>query len=401
MSRHSPRFRMLAELGFLCLVEALPNILKWGDSRIFEVSTVPLLLYLIVNRAWLPNVPRLVWVLSAVHLLGTAGVLESDFSTDFFFPLNASVHCLCVLGVFAHKYYHLRDFRRVAVCAFILIGFAIQISIMRNDVQLMIEGGMRKGTNLIGWFGAVQCAFVFALPGPWRFLAILPLGVIIRSGCRSALGAVIIQFAIVHFLSRDRKLERDRLVMTFFLIATLFAGAMAFESLLTTLPKTMQPMGGWARMVNSGQAASNRAIPLYGWLVFLIQHPSFTGHGINTYGIRYFVGEWPHNGILHVFNGYGVISGFLYLWFCLGYLKTLWRTRLPLPEQVVWGIGFMCAILFRGMIECTIVGESLHAIGVLATYGVGAGLYAALDAKSRGTQAGWLRPEQILGPRHL
>jgi hypothetical protein len=112
------------------------------------------------------------------------------------------------------------------------------------------------------------------------------------------------------------------------------------------------------------------------WWNELSQNPAVFGRGMMTYGNRGEVEVYPHNGLLHVLNGYGLIAGAVYIWAFLGFGRALLRSENLRPVVVRWSIGFFLAMSLHSIFECEVLGsDSVHLMSLFLAYAVALGLW--------------------------
>jgi hypothetical protein len=113
------------------------------------------------------------------------------------------------------------------------------------------------------------------------------------------------------------------------------------------------------------------------WLKYLWDKPTLFGHGIYSYSANAEWDHWAHEGFIHVFNGLGIICGFIYLWVCIHVASGLWRKRAFLPPHITWAVAFFAAILIRALGEAQLIVHDVHISGFAVTYGTGLAIWGA------------------------
>jgi hypothetical protein len=111
------------------------------------------------------------------------------------------------------------------------------------------------------------------------------------------------------------------------------------------------------------------------WLKALWNKPTLFGNGIYTYGAAAEFDTWPHNGLLHVFNGLGVICGVIYLWGIVKVMIRLWQMKAYLPNHIAWAAAFFVTLLLRSYGEAQLYVADYHIAGFAITYGSGLALW--------------------------
>lgn len=381
-------WRLLCEFGLLATLQVVPTFFLRGvpffpGESPFPWTILGWVVYLALNQRYFSAIPRPIILIACANLLGAAGYVASGMVVDLLFPINQGLACLALAGVFARRAANERNLSVIAAVTAVLIALATYASIARNNIEIFAEGGSRAGFSLIGWFAVIMLSATLALPGWFKVFSVAPILLILRSGSRSAMVAGGLQLAVMYLLTRQRTLNWRRLLVVGVVAVVLFA---AVPEPATTIQTTLaRSPEDWERLVDIRGA---RALVWQAWWDFFLEHPSLFGHGLVTYGWRLGFEMGPHNGILHFFNGYGIISGVLYLWGCFALFGALLRLRPPLPPVVIWSLGLVLAQFSHGFFEATTVAEgTVHVVGLFAAYGTGVGLQHARASARRGPAA--------------
>jgi hypothetical protein len=371
---------MVIEMGWLTL--AMTVQLYLTDTRGYLVACGMLATYILYQFRRARRISRLVWLLSLGLALGSLGSLATGNVTDFFEPLHIGLCSLAVIGFFLSEYNREEDARFLARLIVILLPIAVWQSIARNDLAKEWAEGGRRGVNLAAFFLMLAGTYCFLLRKRWMLLAVpFYLGVLIL-GSRTTFITALAFPVIYCMLSRSVRnyILHNIPVLPLLVLVALAISLVLFSSNLAEIIKA--PLGGSLGVVRfdyetvEGGAEQRTNLTLF-WLKALWDKPTLFGNGVYTYGAAAEFNTWPHNGLLHVFNGLGVICGVIYLWVIVKVMIRLWQMKAYLPNHIAWAAAFFVILLLRSFGEAQWFVANNHIAGFAVTYGSGLAIWGA------------------------
>jgi len=371
------KLRMVIEMGWLTL--AMTVQLYVTDARGYLVVCGMLATYILIQFGRARRISRLVWLLSLGLALGSLGSLSTGNLTDFFEPLHLGLCSLALMGFFLGEYNREEDARFLAQLIVIVLPIAVWQSIARNGLaKEWVEGG-RRGVNLAAFFLMLAGTYCFLLRKRWMFLAMpFYLGVAML-GSRTTFVTALAFPVIYCMLSRSvRKYFLSNIPLLLFLVF-LAIGLVLVSSNNPgeTVQAQLGGSYGLGRFVSDAMESGmeQRTNLALFWLKALWNKPTLFGNGIYTYGAAAEFDTWPHNGLLHVFNGLGVICGVIYLWGIVKVMIRLWQMKAYLPNHIAWAAAFFVTLLLRSYGEAQLYVADYHIAGFAITYGSGLALW--------------------------
>ncbi|MEI7912370.1 MAG: hypothetical protein WCK77_22285 [Verrucomicrobiota bacterium] len=367
------RIGLLGEMGWL--IGAMTVQLYVPGYNGYGIVAVMLAIYIGYFSDRLAAVSGTVQILAAALAAACLGGLGSDTVKDVCQPLHMGLMVLAIPGVFVAKYHRREDavFLAGAVMALLIVG--IGQSVKRNNLLELWADGQRLGVNLQALFINLALAYGYLLKGRWKLL-VLPLYVALfllgsRTGFITALAFPLI-YLVLDGKSRG---SLHRFVLPIGLAVFAVLGLASFLKLGDVAQSAGLPVA-FQRMFDETvkEGASGRTDLTLFWFTRLVEHPTWFGNGIDSYGSQ-FGQNWPHNGYLHIFNGLGVICGVVYFWVVFKILRGLLQHSAPLPSHIAWAGTLMCIMLLRKFGEAQILFEPTHVAGFALCYGTGLALW--------------------------
>jgi hypothetical protein len=368
---------MLAEIGWLTGGMTVQLYVQGADGYLIALGMLAAYLVFFFRRV--ESCSKMVWLLSIGLALGSIGGLATGNMGDIFEPLHMGLSALTVMGGFVVKYNKHDDTAFIGLLIIVLMPVAIWQSVVRNNLLALWSSGSRFGVNLSALFLMIGATYGFLLKG-WRKSVVIPFYVCLymlgsRTGFITSLAFPLIYSAlspkIRHYLMRHQILFTVSLVLVF--IAGWYFDLMDMMKADFLFPVGTERYGGGA--VNEG--ADQRIGIAILWLKYLWEYPSLFGHGIDTYGAFWGGNRYPHNGLLHVFNGLGVICGLIYLWVIVRVMLLLLPNYKAMPQYVIWSVTFIISMLIRSFGEAQLLVSSIHIAGFAITYAFGVAIWAA------------------------
>ena len=376
-SSNQRNLRMVIEMGWLTLGMTVQLYLT--DVRGYLVVCGMLITYILFQFRRAGRISRLVWLLSLGLALGSLGSLATGNFTDLLQPLHLGLCSLALIGFFLSEYHREEDARFLARLIVILLPIAVWQSIARNGLAKEWAEGGRRGVNLAALFMMLAGTYCFLLRKRWMLLAVpFYLGVLIL-GSRTTFVTALAFPVIYCMLIRSIRNYFLRNIPIMLLVLVALAISLAFvSSNLVDIIKA--PLGGSLGTVRFNYDAvesggTQRANLTVFWLKALWEKPTFFGNGFYTYGAAAEYETWPHNGILHVFNGLGVICGAIYLWVIVKVMIRLWQMKAFLPKQIAWAAAFFVTMFLRSFGEAQLFVAGIHIAGFAITYGSGLAIW--------------------------
>jgi hypothetical protein len=349
------------------------------DARGYLIVFGMLAVYILFQFGRARRISRLVCLLSLGLSLGSLGSLATGNFEDLFPPLHLGLCSLAVMGLFLSEYNREEDARFLA--HLILLPIAVWQSIARNDLAKEWEEGGRRGVNLAALFLMLAGSYSFLLRKRWILLAVpFYLGVLILGSRTSFITAMALP-VIYCMLNRSIRIYFFRNIPIIVLVMVALAISIAFVS--SNLFEIIKAQFGgsfgigrfdYGTLQNGGQQRTNLTLL---WLKALWEKPTYFGNGIYTYQAIADYETWPHNGLLHVFNGLGGICGVIYLWVIVKVMIRLWQMRTCLPNHIAWAAAFFVAMFLRSFGEAQLFVAGNHIAGFAITYGSGLAIWGA------------------------
>ena len=386
------RIHLLVEMGWLTL--AMTIQLYVPEAKGYWIVYGLLAAYLMVYSGRATKVPALVWFLSLGLSLGSLGGLATGDVTDLYQPLHLGLCSLAIMGFFVGEYNREEDARLVGLVVVVLLPLAAWQSIRRNGLADEWEEGGRRGVNLIALFLMLAASYAFLLKGRWKLVALPIFVILFLLGSRTAF---ITALALpVIFCGMDRTLRQyiSRHAWNLGLAIGVILIAIICKNYFNEgIQEHLGGAIGENRLATEALKAGSdqRADLTMEWLKYLWDNPSWFGHGVNTCSAYAENDHWIHQGFLLVFNGFGIVCGFIYLWVCIRVTSRLWRMRAVLPPHISWAAAFFAAMLIRALGEAQLIVHSIHISGFAITYGTGLAIWAS---ERQGSQ----RPRKRKGP---
>ena len=372
------RIGMVMEMGWL--VAAMTIQLYVSDAPGYWIVCGMLVAYLASFAARLEAVSSTVWMLALALALGSLGGMGwggtgSNSFKDVWQPFHLGLIALAIMGGFVGKYHQRKDLTFLAplVVALMLVGM-VQSAQRNNSLELWANG-VRIGVNLQALFLTLAIAYGFFLRGQWRLL-VLPLYLALfwlgsRTGFITALAFPFLYFVIYKEARKNLPRLVGRLCIALIALIAII-NLMDVGQIMRDagLPVAYQRI--FDESVKEG-ATGRQELSLF-WLNYLWDYPTWFGNGIETYGSRYGI-NYPHNGYLHVFNGFGVVCGLVYFGMVIRVLRGLVQKTDVLPAHIAWAGAFVCTMLLRKFGEAQLLVTSMHIAGFAITYATGLALW--------------------------
>ena len=396
------RTGMVMEMGWL--VAAMTIQLYVSGATGYWIVCGMLVAYLLTFNARLELVSSTVWMLALMLALGSLGGMGwggtgSNSVKDVWQPLHMGLIALAIMGGFAGKYHQRKDLAFLApvIVGLLLVGM-FQSAQRNHSLELWAEG-QRVGVNLQALFLTIAIAYGFLLRGQWKLL-VLPLYLALfwlgsRTGFITALAFPFLFFVI--YKGARKNLPR--------LVGRICIALIALIAILNLMDvgQLMRDAGlpvAYQRIFDDTlkEGATGRQELSLFWLNYLWEYPTWFGNGIDSYGSRYGF-NFPHNGYLHIFNGFGVVCGLVYFGMVIQVIRGLVLKSAVLPAHIAWAGAFVCTMLIRKFGEAQLLVEPTHIAGFAITYGVGLALWGVEhvqvdDGTRRRPLAGRVRPRR-------
>jgi len=369
--------RMLCEMGWLTL--AMTVQLYVPETKGYLIVCGLLAAYMLVYSGRAERVSGVVWFFSFGLALGSFGGLATGDVTDLYQPLHLALCSLAIMGFFVSEYNREEDARFIGGIIVVLLPLAAWQSITRNGLADEWTEGGRRGVNLIALFLMLAASYGFLLKGRWKLVALPMYAMLFLLGSRTALITALALPVIYCGINRTMRQYISRNTWSLSLVIGVFLIAILCQDYFAGIKEYLGGAMGQNRFeANALKEGSDQRLNLtLEWLKYLWDKPTWFGHGIYTYGVEVEYDHWPHEGILHVFNGFGVICGSIYLWACIRVASRLWRKRAFLPPHISWAAAFFAAILIRALGEAQLIVHSIHISGFAVTYGTGLAIWGA------------------------
>jgi len=367
---------MVIEMGWLTL--GMTVQLYATDALGYLLSCGILATYILFQFRRAGRISRLVWLLSLGLALGSLGSLATGNFTDLYEPLHLGLCSLALIGFFLSEYNREEDARFLARLIVIMLPIAVWQSIARNGLAKEWSEGGRRGVNLAAFFLMLAGTYCFLLRKRWMLLAVpFYIGVLIL-GSRTTFVTALAFPVIYCVLSRSIRNYFLRNIPILLVLVALAISLVYFSSDLVDIIQAH--LGGsfglgrfdYNTLQSGGEQRAN--LTLF-WLKALWEKPTLFGNGIYTYGAAAEFETWPHNGLLHVFNGLGVICGAIYLWVIVKVMIRLWQTKAFLPNQIAWAAAFFVTLFLRSFGEAQLFVAGIHIAGFAITYGSGLAIW--------------------------
>ncbi len=374
---------MLVEMGWV--TSALTIQLYVTSDKGWWIVCGMLAAYILYFLHRLNTSSGLTFFLPLAMALGAIGGMKSDNMEDIWVPLHMALVALAVMGIFVAEYNRQEDTRFLGVIFVVLMPLAVWQSISRNNLwEEWAEGG-RRGVNLQALFIMLAASYALLLKGRWKLLVVPLYGVLFilgsRTGFFTALAVPIIYGTI------NRTTRKDLLSAVPGLAAAalcLFAAVILYQRSLSVggltgdenIPSGLRVEGRY-QSDELKESGLMRLEISRKWLEFLREQPTLFGNGCRWYTGRFGEEYYPHNGFLHVFNGYGVISGFLYSWVCISVILSLWKRRHGLAPHIVWAGAFFFSMILRKFGEAQLLVVPVHVAGFGIMYAVGLAIWGS------------------------
>lgn len=371
------KMRMMAEMGWVTLGLTI-QLYVLSNTGWWTVCGM-LVLYILWFSRRLQGAPGIVYLLPLAMALGVLGGWNTGTPEDIWEPIHMALASLAVLGVFAAEYNREEDAQFLAFILVFLMPVAVWQSIARNNLWEEWSVGGRKGVNLQALFLMVGASYGLLLRGGFKLVVLPFYGAIFllgsRTGFFTSLTLPMVYFA---FVRRHRKQPTETFPVLALAILLISCAIVLCPEWIPRdtdesgglLPKGLVVEGRYSAE-SVKEVSEKRAEMTRRWLEFLLEEPTLFGHGCRSYG-WFFGGEChPHNGFLHVFNGYGVIAGCLYLSVCLTTVRSLWMKRQVLPPHLLWAGAFFVSMVLRQLAEAQLLVVAVHVSGFAIMYAAG------------------------------
>jgi hypothetical protein len=347
------------------------------------VSTAMFAVYIAAKWSRAPRVPGVVFWIATAMALGIPGGWGSVYASDVWTPISLSLAAVSVMGLFVAEYHREEDLRLISTVAILALPIACYCSIRRNGLGDQWSAGSRTGINLIGYFLATACVYAMTLRSPYVFLSLLPM--LLLAGSRTSITMVAILLLLYPRFLRllSRKSFQIVLVIGVLLLIGRFAFAERFDRKIHDLTATYEDSFSHAERFKFDDVRDSfmtRFNITDGWFENVIKRPSLFGHGSATYGWQDENIYFPHNGILHVFNGMGIPAGVIYTLSLAWLVKLYFEKRRALPDVFSWAGAFLIAVCFRMFTEAQLIVEVNHVSGFLLCYGCGLAMLGITSA---------------------
>ena len=345
-------------------------------------------LYIVARWSRVSRVPKHVFWIVIAMALGIPGGWGSGSPDDLWGPLSMSLAAVSVMGIFVAEFHHEEDLRLIAIVAVLALPFACYISIVRNGLDEQWTTGSRYGINLMGYFLNFACVYAMTMRTPYIFLSIFPM--LLLTGSRTSAAATVITLLLYPRFTQLLAKKWLQIVLVIGILLTIGGFIFArqknesFHNLMTPYSESMHHEERYT-LDNIQASIMTRFSIAGGWFSYAIRHPTLFGHGIKTYSL---VNEeenidFPHNGILHVFNGLGIPAGIIYTVILLLVVKLYFEKRKTLSDQFSWAGAFFIGICSRMFTEAQLVVALNHISGFLLCYGCGLAVFGLTSAASK------------------
>ena len=369
--------QMLCEMGWLTI--AMTIQLYVPTTHGFLAVCGMLAAYIVYFAGRMEKISYPVWWLSLGLALGSFGGLATGDVQDIYQPLHLGLVSLAVMGVFVSEYNREEDARFIGLVIVVLLPLAAWQSIIRNGLADEWQEGGRRGVNLVAFFLMLAASYGFLLKGRWKLVTLPIFAMLVLFGSRTAFISALALPVIYCGMDRTMRQYILRHTWNLSLVIGVVLTAILCQHYFAGIQEHLGGAIGENRLdSNALKEGSDQRLNLtLEWLKYLFDKPTLFGHGIYTYSAYAEYDHWAHEGFIHVFNGLGVISGFIYLWVCIRVASRLWRKRAFLPTQISWAAAFFAAILIRALGEAQLIAHDFHISGFAVTYGTGLAIWGA------------------------
>ena len=350
------------------------------------VSTAMFAVYIAATLSRVPRVPKVVFWIAIAMALGIPGGWHSVYPDDLWTPISLSLAAISVMGMFVAEFHSEEDLRLISIVAILALPLACYCSISRNGLGDLWGAGSRIGLNLMGYFMATACVYAMTMRTPYIFLSLLPM--LLLAGSRTGTAMVVIPLLLYPRFAKllARKSLSIVLVIGVLLLVGrfLFAGKIdqKIHDLTVHYEESLYHKERFA-FDDMRDGLTTRFKIADGWLGYTIKHPAIFGHGIISYAWQGENIDPPHNGILHVFNGFGILSGIIYTAVLAWLVILYFQRRKALSVQFSWAGAFFIAICSRMFTETQLAVSVNHIAGFLLCYGLGLAVFGLTGAASK------------------
>jgi len=368
--------KIIIEVSLLLFIQFIPKLFVGprGVEPVEVVATNLIFLvgYLLYNYKYINRIPSPIKLLSLTYVVVSLAFVSSGELADLVTPLRDAMLTSTVMGVLAYKYNDEKSVKILTTIFLIIMPIVIWQSVMRNNISLFKQDVTRQGLSLIGHYGVIIVGLILMRFKDYGYFFCIPaiLFVVITSSRAALIGSLIV-IATYYICSKKgvRVSRRAKVNMyTIIYVATVvMIGSLFFVDL--RMPDYMHRSSRVFEYANT-----NRISEWFYWAEYFYDRLPIIGDGIVSYyqsGAD--LGEYPHNAYLHILNGGGIVSFVFYIFACILIVMSLFKSRGN--RVAATSLALMLTLLFRGMFEIELIGQSfMHIVSMITAYLVGVGL---------------------------